>query len=271
MISVDSEKNDAETSSNAKRPAPEVPKKKKIPPKAPPKPSKLIRKLSVEEDVLKELDSILEHAFDGETIVEENEDEVKSAKTDDTTTNNGVTKRQSSSNSHRSSKTNSLNRNSDVFISTTDSTASADRDANDNNKLAAQLKRTSLRSNNSDTDRTSGVYPAEPEPDYDVTGVAPPSKSQSQMSQSFEQAADSGISEGSQEALDKKHDGQLSPNSLDHDVMHEGKTSQSDEQEPDYANFATIQETLQRVPVSTQYVTVDVRLCYLMYIYFYGY
>ena len=49
------------------------------------------------------------------------------------------------------------------------------------------------------------------------------------------------------------------------------KTSQSDEQEPDYANFATIQETLQRVPVSTQYVTVHVHLCYLMYIYFYGY
>lgn len=235
VISVDSESKDSD---KTKRPAPEVPKKKKVPPKAPPKPAKLVRKPSVEEDVLKELDSILEHAFDGETIVEEDEEEAA-----DTLADDKAVKRQSSSNSNRSSKTNSLNRNSDVFISETS------KDTNDNTAFGTSL-RSALKSSNSDG-RNSGVYPSEPAPDYDVATNQDKSQStgsrSSQMSQSFEQAADSGISEGSTEALDKKHVDQLSPNSLGHNIPVEDNADEGDDEEPDYENFATIQETLQRV------------------------
>ena len=123
-------------------------KPKKIPPKAPPKPSStLLRKASDEEEILKQLDKILENAFDFGAITEEADDDTTPPQV--TSMTSSTSSDSASSNKNRLSSGSSWrsNRNSDVFT--------ADVTPHETHATGA---------------RSSATYPEEPEPDYDVNG-----------------------------------------------------------------------------------------------------
>lgn len=163
--------------------------KKKIPPKAPPKPSStLLRKASDEEEILKQLDKILENAFDFGAISEEPDDDTAPPQAASMTSS--ASSDSATSNKHRLSSGSSWrsNRNSDVF--TTEVT---------------QLESSVTGA------RSSATYPEEPEPDYDVSakfskdpgdsGISDPGSLDDLNRDEAEQEPDYANAEFAQEAL----------------------------------------------------------------------
>lgn len=205
-------------------------KKKGPPPKPPAKPVR--PKKSEEEEVLKQLDDMLEHAFDFEVA----EDDALSSGTDSKSSSLQRGTEPVSSASEPNSRTGSLQRNENLQQASTVTTTTAKTDMETKSDQHSTIDNTTI-------DSKSALTPDEPEPDYPdedeghVSNTSPISQRHGVRkdisSPNKELMGDSGISEGSTECLDKVSDS--AGNSLERK-----KINDSQEELPDYANISEI-------------------------------